>query len=111
MTTHVLSVRSSISSRLRVMLNIMEEYDWYIFSIANILPRLTGLCHQGLLRVLRRVTTPRGPQVRDGVAIITMATSTMMMDRGPHTLLKSGMPRSPDKKILSQATPTKCSGT
>uniref|UniRef100_A0A669EEY1 Glutamate receptor n=1 Tax=Oreochromis niloticus TaxID=8128 RepID=A0A669EEY1_ORENI len=28
-------------------------------------------------------------RVRDGVAIITMATSTMMMDRGPHTLLKS----------------------
>uniref|UniRef100_A0A8C5DSW6 Glutamate receptor n=1 Tax=Gouania willdenowi TaxID=441366 RepID=A0A8C5DSW6_GOUWI len=27
-------------------------------------------------------------RVRDGVAIITMATSTMMMDRGPHTLLK-----------------------
>uniref|UniRef100_A0A8C4H563 Glutamate receptor n=1 Tax=Dicentrarchus labrax TaxID=13489 RepID=A0A8C4H563_DICLA len=25
-------------------------------------------------------------RVRDGVAIITMATSTMMMDRGPHTL-------------------------
>uniref|UniRef100_A0A8C6SP32 Glutamate receptor n=1 Tax=Neogobius melanostomus TaxID=47308 RepID=A0A8C6SP32_9GOBI len=28
-------------------------------------------------------------RVRDGVAIITMATSTMMMDRGPHTLLKA----------------------
>uniref|UniRef100_A0A8C7Z3W3 Glutamate receptor n=1 Tax=Oryzias sinensis TaxID=183150 RepID=A0A8C7Z3W3_9TELE len=28
-------------------------------------------------------------RVRDGVAIITMATSAMMMDRGPHTLLKS----------------------
>uniref|UniRef100_A0A671UL70 Glutamate receptor n=1 Tax=Sparus aurata TaxID=8175 RepID=A0A671UL70_SPAAU len=27
-------------------------------------------------------------RVRDGVAIITMATSAMMMDRGPHTLLK-----------------------
>uniref|UniRef100_A0A8C9RUH3 Glutamate receptor n=1 Tax=Scleropages formosus TaxID=113540 RepID=A0A8C9RUH3_SCLFO len=27
-------------------------------------------------------------RVRDGVAIIAMATSTMMLDRGPHTLLK-----------------------
>uniref|UniRef100_A0AAY4AD97 Glutamate receptor n=1 Tax=Denticeps clupeoides TaxID=299321 RepID=A0AAY4AD97_9TELE len=29
-------------------------------------------------------------RVRDAVAIIAMATSTMMLDRGPHTLLKSG---------------------
>uniref|UniRef100_A0A8C9RJN5 Glutamate receptor n=1 Tax=Scleropages formosus TaxID=113540 RepID=A0A8C9RJN5_SCLFO len=30
-------------------------------------------------------------RVRDGVAIIAMATSTMMLDRGPHTLLKSDL--------------------
>uniref|UniRef100_A0A096M4N8 Glutamate receptor n=1 Tax=Poecilia formosa TaxID=48698 RepID=A0A096M4N8_POEFO len=37
-------------------------------------------------------------RVRDGVAIITMATSTMMMDRGPHTLLKSECHGAPEKK-------------
>ncbi|XP_030649420.1 glutamate receptor ionotropic, NMDA 2B [Chanos chanos] len=37
-------------------------------------------------------------RVRDGVAIIAMATSTMMMDRGPHTLLKSECHGAPDKK-------------
>uniref|UniRef100_A0A3Q3Q248 Glutamate receptor n=1 Tax=Monopterus albus TaxID=43700 RepID=A0A3Q3Q248_MONAL len=37
-------------------------------------------------------------RVRDGVAIITMATSTMMMDRGPHTLLKSECHGTPEKK-------------
>uniref|UniRef100_A0A671P026 Glutamate receptor n=1 Tax=Sinocyclocheilus anshuiensis TaxID=1608454 RepID=A0A671P026_9TELE len=30
-------------------------------------------------------------RVRDAVAIIAMATATMMLDRGPHTLLKSGL--------------------
>ncbi|XP_034046436.1 glutamate receptor ionotropic, NMDA 2B-like [Thalassophryne amazonica] len=37
-------------------------------------------------------------RVRDGVAIITMATSTMMMDRGPQTVLKSECHGAPDKK-------------
>uniref|UniRef100_A0A3P9K9Q3 Glutamate receptor n=1 Tax=Oryzias latipes TaxID=8090 RepID=A0A3P9K9Q3_ORYLA len=37
-------------------------------------------------------------RVRDGVAIITMATSAMMMDRGPHTLLKSECHGAPEKK-------------
>ncbi|KAM9455199.1 glutamate receptor, ionotropic, N-methyl D-aspartate 2B, b isoform 2-T3 [Clarias gariepinus] len=37
-------------------------------------------------------------RVRDAVAIIAMATSTMMLDRGPHTLLKSGCHGAPEKK-------------
>lgn len=37
-------------------------------------------------------------RVRDGVAVIATATSTMMMDRGPHTLLKSECHGAPDKK-------------
>nr|XP_023685690.1 glutamate receptor ionotropic, NMDA 2B-like isoform X2 [Paramormyrops kingsleyae] len=37
-------------------------------------------------------------RVRDGVAVIAMATSTMMLDRGPHTLLKSECHGAPDKK-------------
>ncbi|XP_076866416.1 glutamate receptor, ionotropic, N-methyl D-aspartate 2B, a [Brachyhypopomus gauderio] len=37
-------------------------------------------------------------RVRDGVAVIAMATSTMMMDRGPHTLLKSECHGAPEKK-------------
>jgi len=37
-------------------------------------------------------------RVRDGVAVIASATSTMMMDRGPHTLLKSECHGAPDKK-------------
>ncbi|KAJ8251845.1 hypothetical protein GJAV_G00226060 [Gymnothorax javanicus] len=37
-------------------------------------------------------------RVRDGVAIISMATATMMMDRGPHTLLKSECHGAPEKK-------------
>ncbi|KAG1933933.1 glutamate receptor ionotropic, NMDA 2B isoform X1 [Pimephales promelas] len=37
-------------------------------------------------------------RVRDGVAVISYATSTMMMDRGPHTLLKPECHGAPDKK-------------
>ncbi|XP_016114964.1 glutamate receptor ionotropic, NMDA 2B-like [Sinocyclocheilus grahami] len=37
-------------------------------------------------------------RVRDGVAVIASATSTMMIDRGPHTLLKSECHGAPDKK-------------
>uniref|UniRef100_A0A3B3RE72 Glutamate receptor n=3 Tax=Paramormyrops kingsleyae TaxID=1676925 RepID=A0A3B3RE72_9TELE len=37
-------------------------------------------------------------RVRDAVAVIAMATSTMMLDRGPHTLLKSECHGAPDKK-------------
>ncbi|CAL8273987.1 unnamed protein product [Lota lota] len=37
-------------------------------------------------------------RVRDGVAVIAMATSAMMMDRGPHTLIKSECHGTPDKK-------------
>lgn len=44
-------------------------------------------------------------RVRDGVAIITMATSTMMMDRGPHTLLKSECHGAPDKKTPISGNP------
>lgn len=44
-------------------------------------------------------------RVRDGVAIITMATSTMMMDRGPHTLLKSECHGAPDKKSPISGNP------
>ncbi|XP_061893274.1 glutamate receptor ionotropic, NMDA 2B-like [Entelurus aequoreus] len=44
-------------------------------------------------------------RVRDGVAIITMATSTMMMDRGPHTLLKSECHGAPDKKTPVSGNP------
>ncbi|XP_026118984.1 glutamate receptor ionotropic, NMDA 2B-like isoform X2 [Carassius auratus] len=44
-------------------------------------------------------------RVRDAVAIIAMATSTMMLDRGPHTLLKSGCHGTPDKKGSKSANP------
>lgn len=44
-------------------------------------------------------------RVRDGVAIITMATSTMMMDRGPHTLLKAECHGAPDKKTPISGNP------
>uniref|UniRef100_A0A8C6LZ01 Glutamate receptor n=1 Tax=Nothobranchius furzeri TaxID=105023 RepID=A0A8C6LZ01_NOTFU len=44
-------------------------------------------------------------RVRDGVAIITMATSTMMMDRGPHTLLKSECHGAPEKKTPISGNP------
>ncbi|XP_037113570.1 glutamate receptor ionotropic, NMDA 2B [Syngnathus acus] len=44
-------------------------------------------------------------RVRDGVAIITMATSTMMMDRGPHTLIKSECHGTPDKKTPISGNP------
>ncbi|XP_056136038.1 glutamate receptor, ionotropic, N-methyl D-aspartate 2B, genome duplicate b [Lampris incognitus] len=37
-------------------------------------------------------------RVRDAVAVIATATSTMMLDRGPHTLLKSSCQGPPDKK-------------
>lgn len=37
-------------------------------------------------------------RVRDAVAVIATATSTMMLDRGPHTLLKSSCLGTPDKK-------------
>ncbi|XP_053711723.1 glutamate receptor ionotropic, NMDA 2B-like isoform X1 [Synchiropus splendidus] len=37
-------------------------------------------------------------RVRDAVAVIATATSTMMLDRGPHTLLKSSCMGTPDKK-------------
>ncbi|KAJ8263972.1 hypothetical protein GJAV_G00143660 [Gymnothorax javanicus] len=37
-------------------------------------------------------------RVRDAVAVIATATSTMMLDRGPHTLLKSECHGTPDKK-------------
>uniref|UniRef100_A0A7N6AA69 Glutamate receptor n=1 Tax=Anabas testudineus TaxID=64144 RepID=A0A7N6AA69_ANATE len=38
-------------------------------------------------------------RVRDAVAVIATATSTMMLDRGPHTLLKSSCLGTLDKKI------------
>uniref|UniRef100_A0A8C7CZ67 Glutamate receptor n=1 Tax=Oncorhynchus kisutch TaxID=8019 RepID=A0A8C7CZ67_ONCKI len=38
-------------------------------------------------------------RVRDAVAVIAMATSTMMLDRGQHTLLKSGCNETPNKKV------------
>ncbi|TNN43904.1 Glutamate receptor ionotropic, NMDA 2B [Liparis tanakae] len=44
-------------------------------------------------------------RVRDGVAIITMATSAMVMDRGPHTLLKSECHGTPDKKTPISGNP------
>ncbi|KAJ8387534.1 hypothetical protein AAFF_G00152300 [Aldrovandia affinis] len=44
-------------------------------------------------------------RVRDGVAVIAMATSTMMLDRGPHTLLKSECHGAPDKKGPSTGNP------
>ncbi|XP_049325699.1 glutamate receptor, ionotropic, N-methyl D-aspartate 2B, genome duplicate b isoform X2 [Astyanax mexicanus] len=44
-------------------------------------------------------------RVRDAVAIIAMATSTMMLDRGPHTLLKSGCLGAPDKKGTKGGNP------
>uniref|UniRef100_A0A667X1H5 Glutamate receptor n=1 Tax=Myripristis murdjan TaxID=586833 RepID=A0A667X1H5_9TELE len=44
-------------------------------------------------------------RVRDGVAVIAMATSTMMMDRGPHTLLKSECHGAPDKKTPISGNP------
>ncbi|KAF3852209.1 hypothetical protein F7725_005564, partial [Dissostichus mawsoni] len=37
-------------------------------------------------------------RVRDAVAVIATATSTMMLDRGPHTLQKSSCLGTPDKK-------------
>lgn len=37
-------------------------------------------------------------RVRDAVAVIATATSTMMLDRGPHTLLKSSCLGTSDKK-------------
>nr|XP_054607605.1 glutamate receptor ionotropic, NMDA 2B-like [Nothobranchius furzeri]XP_054607606.1 glutamate receptor ionotropic, NMDA 2B-like [Nothobranchius furzeri]XP_054607607.1 glutamate receptor ionotropic, NMDA 2B-like [Nothobranchius furzeri]XP_054607608.1 glutamate receptor ionotropic, NMDA 2B-like [Nothobranchius furzeri]XP_054607609.1 glutamate receptor ionotropic, NMDA 2B-like [Nothobranchius furzeri] len=37
-------------------------------------------------------------RVRDAVAVIATATSTMMLDRGPHTQLKSSCLGTPDKK-------------
>ncbi|XP_035813102.1 glutamate receptor, ionotropic, N-methyl D-aspartate 2B, genome duplicate b isoform X4 [Amphiprion ocellaris] len=40
-------------------------------------------------------------RVRDAVAVIATATSTMMLDRGPHTLLKSSCLGTPDKKSSS----------
>ena len=43
-------------------------------------------------------------RVRDAVAVIATATTTMMLDRGPHTLLKSGCHGAPDKKGASAAT-------
>uniref|UniRef100_A0A9J8BED5 Glutamate receptor n=2 Tax=Cyprinus carpio TaxID=7962 RepID=A0A9J8BED5_CYPCA len=44
-------------------------------------------------------------RVRDAVAIIAMATSTMMLDRGPHMLLKSGCHGTPDKKGSKSGNP------
>ncbi|KAK7929996.1 hypothetical protein WMY93_006391 [Mugilogobius chulae] len=40
-------------------------------------------------------------RVRDAVAVIATATSTMMLDRGPHTLLKSSCMGTPDKKSVA----------
>uniref|UniRef100_A0A3Q0QXQ5 Receptor ligand binding region domain-containing protein n=1 Tax=Amphilophus citrinellus TaxID=61819 RepID=A0A3Q0QXQ5_AMPCI len=37
-------------------------------------------------------------RVRDAVAVIATATSTMILDRGPHTMLKSSCLGTPDKK-------------
>ncbi|XP_049331731.1 glutamate receptor ionotropic, NMDA 2B [Astyanax mexicanus] len=44
-------------------------------------------------------------RVRDGIAVIAMATSTMMMDRGPHTLLKSECHGAPEKKTQMTGNP------
>nr|XP_020452805.1 glutamate receptor ionotropic, NMDA 2B-like isoform X2 [Monopterus albus] len=40
-------------------------------------------------------------RVRDAVAVIATATSTMILDRGPHTLMKSSCLGTPDKKSAS----------
>lgn len=37
-------------------------------------------------------------RVRDAVAVIATATSTMILDRGPHNLMKSSCIGTPDKK-------------
>lgn len=44
-------------------------------------------------------------RVRDAVAVIAVASSTMMLDRGPHTLLKSECHGAPDKKGPSAGNP------
>ena len=44
-------------------------------------------------------------RVRDGVAVIASATSTMMMDRGAHTLLKAECHGTPDKKSPTAGNP------
>uniref|UniRef100_A0A8C6SS85 Glutamate receptor n=1 Tax=Neogobius melanostomus TaxID=47308 RepID=A0A8C6SS85_9GOBI len=149
----------SIEQQASVILNIMEEYDWYIFSIVttyypgyqDFVTKVTALRPVGARKWQRHLINPvillyctkeeantifevahsvgitgygftwivpslvagdtdvvpaefptgllsvsydewdygLEARVRDGVAIITMATSTMMMDRGPHTLLKA----------------------
>lgn len=40
-------------------------------------------------------------RVRDAVAVIATATSTMILDRGPHTLMKSSCFGTPDKKNIN----------
>uniref|UniRef100_A0A3P8VA08 Glutamate receptor n=1 Tax=Cynoglossus semilaevis TaxID=244447 RepID=A0A3P8VA08_CYNSE len=102
----------SIEQQASVILNIMEEYDWYIFSIVT-------TYYPGYQDFVTKVTYPTGllsvsydewdynleARVRDGVAIITMATSTMMLDRGPHTLLKSECHGAPEKKTPISGNP------
>uniref|UniRef100_A0A8C1IZ48 Glutamate receptor n=1 Tax=Cyprinus carpio TaxID=7962 RepID=A0A8C1IZ48_CYPCA len=181
----------SIEQQASVMLNIMEEYDWYIFSIVttyypgyqdfvnrnsfvgweleevllldmsvddgdskiqNQMKKLqspvillyctkeeamtifevahsVGLTGYGYTWIVPSLVTgdadnvpsvfPTGlisvsydewdygleARVRDAVAIIAMATSTMMLDRGPHMLLKSGCHGTPDKKGSKSGNP------
>lgn len=69
-------------------------------------PSSSCLFHPGLLSVsYDEWDYGLEARVRDGVAIITMATSTMMMDRGPHTLLKSECHGAPDKKTPISGNP------
>uniref|UniRef100_A0A8C2G2P3 Glutamate receptor n=1 Tax=Cyprinus carpio TaxID=7962 RepID=A0A8C2G2P3_CYPCA len=168
----------SIEQQASVMLNIMEEYDWYIFSIVttyypgyqdfvnrirstvensfvgweleevllldmsvddgdskiqNQMKKLqspvillyctkeeamtifevahsVGLTGYGYTWIVPSLVTGDWDygleaRVRDAVAIIAMATSTMMLDRGPHMLLKSGCHGTPDKKGSKSGNP------
>ncbi|KAI4832913.1 hypothetical protein KUCAC02_015853 [Chaenocephalus aceratus] len=159
----------SIEQQASVMLNIMEEYDWYIFSIVttyypgyqdfvnkvrstidnsfvgweleevflldmsledgdskiqNQLKKLqspvillyctkeeastifevahsVGLTGYGFTWIVPSLVAGDAdiiPNVFPTVAVIATATSTMMLDRGPHTLQKSSCLGTPDKK-------------
>uniref|UniRef100_A0A3B5MPC2 Glutamate receptor n=1 Tax=Xiphophorus couchianus TaxID=32473 RepID=A0A3B5MPC2_9TELE len=132
----------SIEQQASVILNIMEEYDWYIFSIVTtyypgyqdfvtkVRPRIMNKKQKGKYLFTAYIVSTLNltssscfvvagllsvsydewdygleARVRDGVAIITMATSTMMMDRGPHTLLKSECHGAPEKKTPISGNP------
>uniref|UniRef100_A0A8C1TQK1 Glutamate receptor n=1 Tax=Cyprinus carpio TaxID=7962 RepID=A0A8C1TQK1_CYPCA len=123
----------SIEQQASVMLNIMEEYDWYIFSIVttyypgyqDFVNRIRSTVENSFVGweleevLLLDMSVDDGlisvsydewdygleARVRDAVAIIAMATSTMMLDRGPHMLLKSGCHGTPDKKGSKSGNP------